>query len=164
LSFEHYQLLASRTFNRKLSKRDLIAEAAMGLGGEAGETLEVIKKHLYHGRELDLEALEAELGDVLWYLSALASHLGLSLEDVARNNIEKLERRHPDGFSEASSLARVDAAETELSAIDALRQSDGDELAEFAVVWLEARGLTVGQATPDVIDMVRRIWPRDRRR
>lgn len=51
-----------------------------------------------------------ELGDVAWYHAAVATKLGLSLEDIQRANVEKLKERFPEGFTTADSVARVDVA------------------------------------------------------
>lgn len=76
---------------------------ALGLGGESGEALEVIKKSYRPGRTLDSKALEAELGDVLWYLNAVARTAGLTLEGIAERNLEKIRARQaqsPEGKME----------------------------------------------------------------
>lgn len=81
---------------------------AMGLAGEAGETADYLKKVLGHGHPLDLPRIEKELGDVLWYLAVLANSFGLSLNQVAKTNVEKLRTRYPEGFSSHASLNRSD--------------------------------------------------------
>lgn len=83
---------------------------ALGLGGEAGEVLEKIKK-LHRDRggvvEVDFqESLEKELGDVLWYVAALADAFDLSLDDIARKNLEKLALRKHAGTLKGSGDAR----------------------------------------------------------
>lgn len=73
--------------------------SALGLAGEAGECVEIVKKGFQKERVLtDDEAahLAEELGDVLYYLSVLADHIGYDLSDIARININKLEGRYPD--------------------------------------------------------------------
>lgn len=69
---------------------------ALGLAGETGEFIERVKKGWRDG-ELDTTAAAKELGDVLWYLSMCAVHLGFSLEEVAVMNIEKLQQRQLNG-------------------------------------------------------------------
>jgi NTP pyrophosphatase (non-canonical NTP hydrolase) len=90
------------------NQRDQLSVGALGLAGEAGEVIELIKKHLYHGRDLPADKLLLELGDVLWYVTYTADALGLTLEDVARTNNQKLRARYPQGFSveAASKLGR----------------------------------------------------------
>ena len=90
-----------------------LAHWALGLAGEAGETDEMIKKHLFHEHELDHEALVKELGDVLWYLAVLAKELDVELEEVAETNIAKLKKRYPNGFTTEESLRRVDVSPQE---------------------------------------------------
>ena len=63
----------------------------LGLCGEAGEVAEKIKKHMRDGRSL--VGVGLELGDVLWYISALADDLGITLEEIAQANIDKLASR-----------------------------------------------------------------------
>ena len=66
------------------------------------------KKHLFHGHELDRDALIKELGDIAWYLAEGAEALGISLEEVFERNIEKLKKRYPEGFSEERSINRTE--------------------------------------------------------
>lgn len=64
----------------------------------AGRICDTVKKAEYHKRAIDLPALKNELGDVLWYVTALAIDYGFDLSDVARRNITKLKLRYPKGF------------------------------------------------------------------
>ena len=72
-------------------------EKVLGLTGEAGETADKIKKILRDKegeiKEEDRKEIVKELGDVLWYVAAIATYLGVSLEEVAEGNINKLESR-----------------------------------------------------------------------
>ena len=108
MHLDDYQQLAARTLNAAQTPDQRLANAALGLTGEAGEVAEHVKKHLFHATPLDRDAVAKELGDCLWYLAALATSLELSLADVAGRNIEKLRRRYPDGFSEERSRNRVE--------------------------------------------------------
>jgi NTP pyrophosphatase (non-canonical NTP hydrolase) len=92
-----YQRLCARTKDMTLTHRDRLTQFALGLTGEAGETAEVVKKHLYHdARNVHPRVLE-ECGDVLWYAGQLLLEFGLSMEDAMRFNLEKTRRRRPVG-------------------------------------------------------------------
>lgn len=91
MKFKEYQELAKTTAIYPEQAR--IFYPALGLAGEVGEVCEKIKKNIRDGRVLDKDDLTKELGDVLWYLSALAGDLGIDLEDVAFKNYEKLKSR-----------------------------------------------------------------------
>jgi NTP pyrophosphatase (non-canonical NTP hydrolase) len=103
-----YQDAARRTLNVDWPEKDQIANAVMGLAGEAGEVIDLYKKTLFHGHTLDALTVIDELGDVLWYVAAIASLEGLSLNDIAQANIDKLLARYPNGFTQEDSIARVD--------------------------------------------------------
>ena len=97
-----------RTLNPCLDKKDVLINSVMGLCGESGEVIDIVKKWLSQGHELDRERLACELGDVAWYLAEAATALDLSLEDVLKGNIEKLKKRYPEGFTERASIERRD--------------------------------------------------------
>lgn len=80
--------------NSKLSKSELIANFALGLVCEAGEAGDVVKKHLFHGDPLNREKVILELGDVMFYWTALAQQLDIDTDEVLQKNIEKLRNRH----------------------------------------------------------------------
>ena len=101
-----YQKLAMTTLNPELSPRDVLINGVMGLCGESGEAIDIVKKHLHQGHPLDREALIKELGDIAWYLAETATALDISLEDVLAGNIEKLRSRYPEGFSTERSVNR----------------------------------------------------------
>ena len=90
-----YQSAARRTINRGLTDDERLLDASAGLAEEAGEVLSHVRKHLFQGRSLDREAVVLELGDALWCLAIAADTLGVSLQDVAQRNVEKLRSRHP---------------------------------------------------------------------
>ncbi len=73
-----------------LSGRDALLDAAAGLAEESGEVLSHVRKHSLFDRPLDREAVKEELGDALWCLAAVATHLGLSLGDVGAANLRKI--------------------------------------------------------------------------
>lgn len=99
MTLDDYQRAALRTLNPALDERDRLLDAAAGMAEEAGETLGLVRKHLFQGRPLDRDRLTKELGDVLWCLAVTAHSAGISLGDVADANVAKLKARYPDGFS-----------------------------------------------------------------
>ena len=101
-----YQKLARTTFNPAPSQKDVLINAVMGLCGESGEAIDIVKKHLHQGHELDRDKLLKELGDIAWYLAEAATALDMDLETVLERNIEKLRARYPEGFSPERSIHR----------------------------------------------------------
>ena len=88
MDFDQYQRKASET--AIYPEENAVQFLSLGINGESGEVAEKVKKSVRDGKELELKK---ELGDVLWYLSALASELDLSLEEIAEKNIEKIKDR-----------------------------------------------------------------------
>lgn len=80
-------------------KEVMIAWVAIGLAGEAGEVAEVVKKGIFHQQGIEREKIKKELGDVLWYVAALCTHLEIPMAEVMQHNIEKLTARFPVGYS-----------------------------------------------------------------
>jgi NTP pyrophosphatase (non-canonical NTP hydrolase) len=72
--------------------------AALGLAGEAGEVVELVKKACFHRAPYASDKMKKELGDLLWYINQMAHAHGLSLEEIAQANVDKLQARYPDGF------------------------------------------------------------------
>ena len=107
LEANEYQSLTTVTLDPALDKRDVLINSVMGLCGEAGEAIDIVKKWMAHGHELDKDHLAKELGDIAWYLAEAATALDLSLEDILRANIEKLQKRYPQGFDTERSQIRL---------------------------------------------------------
>jgi NTP pyrophosphatase (non-canonical NTP hydrolase) len=86
-TLDEYQKIASQTI-MPIHPEWLLS---MGLSGEAGEVMEHIKK-VHEGKlqDIDREHIKKELGDVLWYLSAIAHNLDIKLSEVAETNIKKV--------------------------------------------------------------------------
>lgn len=89
-----YQRQAMRTSNKDLSERDRLFCASLGLGGETGELLNLIRKEVLQGRPRDVLKIKEELGDCLWYIAEIAELYGLKLEEVAAHNLKKLQMRY----------------------------------------------------------------------
>ena len=107
MNINEYQKLAMKTLNPNLSKQDMLINGVMGLCGESGEAIDLVKKHLHQGHELNKEALIKELGDIAWYLAEAATALDIPLEDILQANIDKLKKRYPEGFETKRSLVRL---------------------------------------------------------
>ncbi len=106
MTINEYQTQAMTFLNPELSEKDVLINGVMGLCGEAGEAIDIVKKWLAQGHELDRQALIKELGDIAWYLAETAHILGVPLEEVLQGNIDKLSKRYPKGFSSAQSINR----------------------------------------------------------
>ena len=94
------------TLNPALSKQDILINAVMGLCGESGEAIDIVKKHLHQGHALDKEKLCKELGDIAWYLAEAAHALDTDLDQIFAANIAKLSARYPAGFDSEKSIHR----------------------------------------------------------
>ena len=108
MTINDYQKLAMSTLNPELSERDVLINGVMGLCGESGEAIDLVKKWLAQGHELDREKLAKELGDICWYLAETATAIGYDLEDIMAANIEKLKKRYPQGFEAQRSINRTE--------------------------------------------------------
>ncbi len=106
---KEYQQLAMTTLNPALRQTDVLINAVMGLCGESGEAIDIVKKHLHQGHELDKEKLMKELGDIAWYLAEAAQALDTDLDTIFEANIAKLRARYPEGFDREKSIHRDEA-------------------------------------------------------
>lgn len=97
MDFKDYQEAASKTALYP-HRMENLEYPTLGLAGEAGEVANIVKKiQRDHGGEINDEIrakLQDELGDVLWYISACADELGITLEEIAEYNVGKLAKRH----------------------------------------------------------------------
>lgn len=93
-----YQLAALRTESGMSKEYPRILNGLMGLNGEAGEAIDILKKHLFQGHPLDTEHIAKELGDCAWYIAVAADAIGYDLETIFQMNVDKLRARYPEGF------------------------------------------------------------------
>ena len=107
MTVNEYQKLAMTTLNPELSKKDVLINGVMGLCGESGEAIDIVKKWLAQGHTLDTEKLAKELGDIAWYLAEAATALDIPLETILQANIDKLKKRYPEGFEAKRSMVRL---------------------------------------------------------
>nr|DAW27506.1 MAG TPA: NTP-PPase-like protein [Caudoviricetes sp.] len=75
-----------------------IFNACLGLSGEVGEFNDMIKKWVFHEKELDMEHAKKEAGDILWYVVMLCESFGWNMEEIMQMNVDKLKARYPEGF------------------------------------------------------------------
>lgn len=112
MNLNEYQELSKRTmpkYNDPEDKITALNNYGLGLCGESGEVADLIKKKVHHlHNSIDTDDFKKELGDVLHYLSGLATIFDISLEEVATANIQKLKDRYPTGFNPGDSMKRVD--------------------------------------------------------
>lgn len=107
ISADDYQRAALRTAQvDSMSVDELLLNGVMGLCGEAGEVIDLVKKTRFQGHGMDYDALEKELGDVAWYLAIASYAAGFKLSAIMERNIEKLKERYPEGFDKSRSIHR----------------------------------------------------------
>jgi NTP pyrophosphatase (non-canonical NTP hydrolase) len=107
MNFTEYQELSKRTMPTEINGMSK-SNYAMGLAGESGEVVDLIKKEVHHGHPSHPLGVKEELGDLMHYVAGVATMYDLSLEEIAIENIQKLKKRYPDGFNTEDSLKRVD--------------------------------------------------------
>lgn len=87
---------------------DQLILASLGLAGETGEVIELIKKYVYHAKPIDRDNLVKELGDVRWYFECMLIANDITMEEVENKNIDKLRKRFPNGFTPEAAKAKAD--------------------------------------------------------
>ena len=79
-------------------KEQVLTNCALGLAGETGQVVDLVKNYTFKGKSLNRDELIHEMGDVLWYLSQVAEWADIPFDEVAKTNIETLNKRYPHGF------------------------------------------------------------------
>lgn len=106
---QRYQAHVKRLFVKPVGDQTGQAlHAAVGASTEAGELLDQMKKHWIYGKPLALDNVVEECGDILFYITAMLSVYGYTLDEAAEANIIKLEKRYPKGYTDAAAQARAD--------------------------------------------------------
>lgn len=108
LEANDFQQLVMRTANSNLGREGALLNSALGLAGESGEYVDLIKKAVYHNHKMDAEKAKLELGDVLFYAAWAARLHGFDLSEVMGAVIHKLRLRYPEGFNTEDSIKRQD--------------------------------------------------------
>ena len=102
MTFNEYQKLAIVTKKPWDDKNFELAYCGLGLAGETGEVVDILKKHFSGSKPFNdeiIEKLKHELGDVMWYIAALCDGMGFDMGEIAQMNIDKLKKRHGDSYS-----------------------------------------------------------------
>lgn len=107
MEIKEYQELSTRTM-REGSFLMKSLNCALGMSGEVGEVIDMIKKSTFQGHELNKPDLVEELGDVMFYVCNLATIYHIDMSKVLQCNVDKLRIRFPEGFSEEASKQRAD--------------------------------------------------------
>ena len=114
---------------------------AVGVSGEAGELLDAIKKHCVYQKQINMENVIEEAGDILFYLTGLLNDLNISVEDCVKANIDKLSKRYPAGsYSNAAAIARADK-DAETKEVNSIPNIEDD----FDDVKIETVACTLGE-------------------
>lgn len=106
MDIKEFQELSTRTMNEELTFEQKVSNMIFGINGEVGEVTDVLKKHLYHGHTLDVDHLEEEIGDVMFYIVNLATLFDLDMTEVLQINIDKLRKRYKEKFTVEESVNR----------------------------------------------------------
>ena len=106
MTANEYQVLAMKTLNKDLDEREVLINGVMGLCGESGEVIDLVKKHISQGHPINKDKIIEELGDVMWYIAELATILDVKMEDIMKYNINKLSQRYEGGFTVEQSINR----------------------------------------------------------
>ena len=116
-----YQKLAMRTNDHQSERRLLtvmlttpaidlsgVLNGCLGLSGEVGEVMNMVKKWVFHEKPLDEIHLKKEIGDVMWYVAMLCESFGYDLDEILQMNVDKLKARFPEGFDPDKANNRKD--------------------------------------------------------
>lgn len=103
-----YPHIVDFTRNKNISPLEELQNYLLGLNGEIGELTDIFKKILYHGKDFDATEILLELGDILYYLTAICNIFGIDIAEIMLNNNAKLLARYKDGYSIDASLNRIE--------------------------------------------------------
>jgi NTP pyrophosphatase (non-canonical NTP hydrolase) len=98
-NLKEYQKLCKKTAKKFSDKDKEILTWGLGIAGEAGDVAGCIKKTVSHGNN-QKEGIKENIGDTLWYLAMICNFYGWNLDDILKENINKLKKRYPKGFTE----------------------------------------------------------------
>lgn len=106
MEFKEYQEKAARTLAQLENPLMNELHMVMGLATESAEIVDVYKKHIAYGKELDDVNLQEEIGDIMWYIANLISMKNWNMSRILSTNIDKLSARYPEKFTEENAITR----------------------------------------------------------
>jgi NTP pyrophosphatase (non-canonical NTP hydrolase) len=112
-SLTEYQKRCGETAKNFDSKKTEILTWGLGIAGEAGDVASCIKKTFAHDND-QRHGIRENLGDTLWYAAMICNFFGWSLQEVLEENLDKLKKRYPHGFTETQAKrngSRIDWSE-----------------------------------------------------
>jgi NTP pyrophosphatase (non-canonical NTP hydrolase) len=92
----------------KMPKKANVMIAALKLNSESGELADAIVKHMCYGQPFDSLNIKEECGDLLWYIALILTNLNYTMEECMKDNINKLQIRYPEKFTEEHAKERLD--------------------------------------------------------
>jgi NTP pyrophosphatase (non-canonical NTP hydrolase) len=107
MTTKEYQQSVKRTVNPSLTLKDAIIQKVFGIAGEAGEVVDIFKKHFFQEHAVNKDRVKEEIGDMMWYIAGLCNLLDIDISEIYDLNIEKLKRRYPEGFDRNKSIWRT---------------------------------------------------------
>jgi NTP pyrophosphatase (non-canonical NTP hydrolase) len=114
IDFEHGEMVKELCKPGSEIVKDLTPSAAhllhmaVGVSGEAGELLDAVKKYAIYAKDIDMQNIIEELGDIEFFLSGIRSSLALSRAWILAENIRKLRTRYPQGYTNKAAQERKD--------------------------------------------------------
>ena len=106
MELKDFQELSKRTLPHDTTFKEDLSNMCLGIHGEGGEVVDIIKKYLYQGHDLNMDHIKEELGDMMFYIVNLANLINIDMEEVLQLNFEKLCKRYPNGFKIEDSINR----------------------------------------------------------
>ncbi len=153
MTLSEYQQEATKTLQSYSSKdQENFFLGYLGLAGEAGSVLTLLKKQIRDGNGFGSFQirLEEELGDVLWYIASIASHYKLNLEDIAKKNLSKTQDRFE--VKDLHKIVRFDEHYLEqfpeTFIVNFIEESGANDFLEVKMIWEKENGEKIELGDP----------------
>ncbi len=99
VNLKEYQELCKTTAKGFGDREKELADYGLGVVGEAGDLAGCIKKTLFHNND-QTQGIRENIGDTMWYIAMICNYFDWDLDEVLAENIAKLKKRYPQGFTE----------------------------------------------------------------